>query len=344
MSARRYSLIVMAGAAALFASTVAANVIIDPERVFGLGVFTPTPNTNERNRKLEDYKRDGRKVDTLLFASSRGNFLPFGTLAGRMGGSDVMNMSVSYGMISDHLPIMGYILRDKAARGERIKSVLLLLDADFFGKPPWTNSNVNSFLPPELSEEPAARYWWRYLTVFQFRLWRDVIRQSRTPLQAVVPDRAPVDAAQAPAAAAPPAPPVAALDDQPLPLQPRVSNYRRSFNGTRPDLERQLTMLEQFVALCRAHDVQLTIAISPMIRENLELHEPGVIENIVERLSRVAPVWDFTSSPISRQRGYWADFSHFGHSAADMLVARVYGEQGARPDFGTLRSAPASSR
>ncbi len=74
MSARRYSFIVIIGAAALFASTVLANVIIDPERVFGLGVFPPTPNANERNRKLELYKGDPRDIDALMFSSSRGNF------------------------------------------------------------------------------------------------------------------------------------------------------------------------------------------------------------------------------------------------------------------------------
>ena len=53
---------------------------------------------------------------------------------------------------------------------------MLLLDLDFFGKTPWTNNNINSFLSPELTGEFSARYWWRYLTAFQFRLWRDVVR------------------------------------------------------------------------------------------------------------------------------------------------------------------------
>ncbi len=344
MSARRYSFIVIIGAAALFASTVLANVVIDPERVFGLGVFPPTPNANERNRKLEIYKGTTDNIDALMFSSSRGNFFDFGTLPQKMGASNLMSLSVSYGMITDHLPIMQYILRDKAARGQRIKSVLLLLDADFFGKPPWTNSNINSFLPPELSGEPPQRYWWRYLTVFQFRLWRDVIRHARAtppapaPMPAAAPPPAPVQAST-------PAVADAARDNAPLPLTPpRLSNYRRSFNSTRPDLERQLMQFEKFAALCREHNVQLTVVITPMIRENLEQHEPGVIEGIVERLSRSAPVWDFTSSPIANQRGYWEDFSHFGHRAAAMIIDRTYGGQNPMPGYGTLKGAPASSR
>jgi hypothetical protein len=339
----------MAGAAALFASTVLANVVIDPERVFGLGVFPPTPNANERNRKLELYKGDPRNIDALMFSSSRGNFFDFATLPQKMGASNLMSLSVSYGMISDHLPIMEYILRDKAARGQRIKSVLLLLDADFFGKPPWTNSNINSFLPPELSGEPASRYWWRYLTVFQFRLWRDVIRHARAapPAPAATLITAPPVAATAPAPTqiAAPAAIDPARENAPLPLTPpRLSNYRRSFNSTRPDLERQLKQFDRFAALCRDYNVQLTVVITPMFRDNLEQHEPGVIEGIVDRLSRSAPVWDFTSSPIAGQRAYWEDFSHFGHRAAAMIIDRTYGGQNPMPGFGTLKGAQGSSR
>ena len=79
------------------------------------------------------------------------------------------------GMMTDHLPALQYVLRDKAARGETIKAVLLLIDIDFFGKPPLTNVNIDSFLPPELSGDHPARFWWRYLTVFQFRMWRGII-------------------------------------------------------------------------------------------------------------------------------------------------------------------------
>ena len=39
-------------------------------------------------------------------------------------------------MITDHLPALEYVLRDKAARGEKIKAALLLIDVDSFGKLP----------------------------------------------------------------------------------------------------------------------------------------------------------------------------------------------------------------
>lgn len=119
------------GAALLFLSTVAANVVFDPEFVFGTRLFPKTLNWNERVGKLEAYRHDAPAVDALLFSSSRGNLLDRNLLAKDMGASHLLSMSVSFGMITDHLPILEYILRDKAARGQKIKSVVLLLDPDF---------------------------------------------------------------------------------------------------------------------------------------------------------------------------------------------------------------------
>ena len=155
-----------------------ANVLLDPEGVFGTDLFPHSVNWNQRNDALRRYKQNASTTDGLFFSSSRGRYLDPELLARSMGISHLLSFSVAYGMMTDHLPIFEYILRDKAARGQHIKAVLLLLDLDFFGKQPWTNSNINSFLPPELTDEPPVRYWWRYLTAFQFRLWRDVVRSE----------------------------------------------------------------------------------------------------------------------------------------------------------------------
>lgn len=331
MNARRYALTLIVGAFTLFASTVVANVVLDPQQVFETGLFPPTNNINQRNRKLLAYKQNARATDGVLFASSRGNFFDERALSRKMGITAPLNASVPYGMISDHLPLLDHILRDKSAHGERIKAVLLMLDADFFGKPPWTGVNVDAFLPPELSGESAARYRWRYLTAVQFRLWRDVIRADREP------------AVPAARVAMPPVEPrtvgQGGNEAGRFPVAPRFSSYRRSFNTARPDLDRQIAQLGRFVALCRDHGVDLRIAVSPAIAENLQLHEPGVLAAVVERMSRTGPLWDFTSSPVSMQRSYWADFSHYNDRTAAMMLDRIYGGDEAVAGFGVLRDA-----
>lgn len=331
--ARRFSLVMILGAALLFASTIAANVLFDPELVFGTNLFPQNINWNERVSKLKNYQRETPDVDALLFSSSRGNLLDRNLLAKDMGASHLLSLSVSFGMITDHLPIFEYILRDKAARGQHLKAVMLLLDPDFFGKPPWTNSNINSFLPPELSGESPVRYWWRYLTVFQYRLWRDVWRSSRAQAKPVNPAERPDGNAVAteaiPAAARAPIPTIA-------------EDYRRGWNSVRPDLERQLEALRRFVQLCRDNNVKLTVAVSPIIDQNLALHEPGMIDALMTRLSTVTPLWDFNSPPlIAGRRDYWLDFSHFDAAAGTMMINRMFGVKNPPPfeNFGRLRGA-----
>ncbi len=331
--ARRFSLVMILGAALLFLSTIAANVVFDPEYVFRTGLFPQTLNWNERAGKLKIYQREASAVDALLFSSSRGNQLDRNLLAKDMGASHLLSMSMSFGMITDHLPNLAYILRDKASRGERIKAVMLLLDPDFFGKPAWTDSNINSFLPPEISTESAAKYWWRYLTVFQYRLWRDVWRTPRAQAAPVVAGRPDAPATEAiPAVARVPIPTIS-------------EDYRRAFNSVRPDIERQIALLKRFVQLCRDNNVKLTVAMSPLIDQNLDWHEPGVIDALVARVATVVPLWDFNSPPlIAKRRDYWLDFSHFDAATGTMMINRMFGTPNPPEfaEFGKLRGAAAA--
>ncbi|MEW6767013.1 MAG: hypothetical protein AB1342_03180 [Pseudomonadota bacterium] len=330
--ARRFSLAVIMGAALLFLCTVAANVLFDPELVFGTNLFPQNINWNERVSKLRNYQRDADTTDALLFSSSRGNLLDRKLLAKDMGASHLLSMSMSFGMITDHLPLLEYILRDKAARGQHLKSVVLLLDPDFFGKPPWTNSNINSFLPPELSGESPVRYWWRYLTVFQYRLWRDVWR-SRAQAHAVNPAERPGDTAPATEAI-----PTAAR----VPIPTIREDYRRGFNSVRPDLERQLVALKRFVELCRENNVQLKVAVNPIIDQNLDWHEPGVIDGLIARLAAVTPLWDFNAPPlVAKRHEFWLDFSHFDAATGTMMINRMFGTPNPPEfaEFGKLRGA-----
>ena len=343
MAARTFSLILITGGFLLFASTMTANVLLDPEGVFGTDLFPHSVNWNERNDSLRRYKKNSSATEGLLFSSSRGGYLDPDLLATNMGVTHLLSLAVSYGMLTDHLPILEYILRDKAARGQHIKAILLLIDLDFFGKQPWTNSNINSFLSPELTGESPVRYWWRYLTAFQFRLWRDVVRAElasrREKSNPVGPAEAvgrvnKVGSTPIPAAGVRPG----ALDA--LALQ----GFRRSWNSLRPDLDNQLSMLDRFVSLCRDNGVQLTIAASPMIRENLDLHEPGMIDALAERISKIAPLWDFNSPPLIASRNeYWVDVSHFDSAAGKMMIDRMFGDSDVHvpAGFGRLRGGAA---
>ena len=72
LSTRTFALGLMAGCGLLFLCTVLTNIVIDPQYVFRLGIVEAHPNPNERYQRFHEYKRDARKVDGLLFSTSRG--------------------------------------------------------------------------------------------------------------------------------------------------------------------------------------------------------------------------------------------------------------------------------
>jgi hypothetical protein len=50
-------------------------------------------------------------------------------LAELLGAGAVANFSVPFGLSTDHLPVLQFLVRDKAARGGRLKAGFLALDA-----------------------------------------------------------------------------------------------------------------------------------------------------------------------------------------------------------------------
>ena len=123
----------------LFIAVVAANVLIDPQRMFGLELFPNKRNENLRYAQYLAYRKAEPSIGGLMFASSRGSGIPLDVLSARTGGVRYADFTVGAGMITDHLPVLERAIRDKAARGEQLKQVFLLLDIDLLGERPSTN-------------------------------------------------------------------------------------------------------------------------------------------------------------------------------------------------------------
>lgn len=336
---RGYALAAIALAIAGLVAVMAANVLIDPQGVFGTNLFTPVVNPNLRYLDLKAYEAAADRYDGVLFASSRGENFDTRLLAQRLGVHDVLNFSVPDGLMTDHLPALEYLLRDKAARGGRIKAIFLLLDADLFGTRAWTDNNIDSFLPPGVGRESRWRFWWRYLTVFQFTNWRRYIsRALATRLAAAHPP--PVSAAHtvmvrliaasSPQRAAPLAGAVDAAEE--VAAGPRI----------RPDLAHQLELLKDFVTLCANNKITLVAAFSPLNPQNEYAGDAQMPDNerIVDMVAHILPVWDFDRPAwLSRRPDLWNDVFHFKTAVANMMLQRIFGGEPAAPaDFGRLKN------
>jgi hypothetical protein len=320
-------------------TVMAANVLIDPQGVFGTGVFVPVVNANLRYLDLMAYKVAPDRYDGVLFASSRGEAFDRDLLAQRLGVHAVANFSVPAGLMTDHLPALEYLLRDKAARGTHIAAIFLLLDADLFGTKPWTDDNADSFLPPEVGGESLWRFWWRYLTVFQFTNWRQYISRAFA---------AHLSDARRPGKFEPyivragliPAPSPQAAADQLLGAV-NSSDQQAAEPRPRPDLAHQLDLLKRFLSLCRENRINLVAAFSPLNPQNEYAGDPRMPDNerIVDMIARIIPVWDFDRPAWLYERpDLWNDVFHYKPAVANMMLQRIFGgETTAPPDFGRLK-------
>jgi len=305
MRARIFVSLTIAGIAAVFGATIAANVLVDPQGVFGSKLVTFHSNPNMRYQALRTYSQSPAAYDAVMFGSSRANAFDLEMLAERFGVRGVVSFAVPFGLLSDHLPALEFLIRDQAQRGDPLKAVFLVLDPDFFGQQPWTNINIDSFLPPPIGGATPVRFWWRYLTVLQFRNWRSDVRDAL---------RGPHDE----------------------PAQPRLD--LSSPVTLRPDLARQLSMLERFVTLCREHGIRLVAVTSPLSRTVAERHSGAQLDRVVEEIGRITPVWDFGRPAwLSERPEYWLDRGHYRPIVARMIVDRAFGlETSAPDDFGHL--------
>src|SRR5689334_23116094 len=166
----------MTTAAVLFAAVVGANLLIDPQAVFGTGLFGRSPNANDRFERLRDYEADPSRYDGVLFGSSRAFVLPVAELSRRLDGAHFANFAVVGGMLTDFVPTLEYVLRDKILRGERLRTVVLQLDVDGFGRRPFTSEGLQYALPPAISGESRMRLWWKLLTSIQLKAWQSAIK------------------------------------------------------------------------------------------------------------------------------------------------------------------------
>ncbi len=125
MSARSFSLFLIGSASALFLLVAGANVMIDPQQVFQMRTLPrhASAATNDRYLEFAAYRAGHKSYDGLMFGSSRGKVFSADDLSRHFGGAKFAQFSVYGGMITDHLPIMQYVLRDKAARGHSYQAV-----------------------------------------------------------------------------------------------------------------------------------------------------------------------------------------------------------------------------
>jgi hypothetical protein len=332
MRSRAYARSLLAAGTIVFLLTVGANVLIDPQAVFGTGRFTPILNRNDRFLSFETYRRDPLKYEGYLFASSRGHSFATEPLAPVLGAREVMKFSVYGGQVYDHLQLLEHLLERERHREATVRSIFLLLDVDDLGEE-WVNGRSLQTTPhPEITREGRVRFIWRYLTAIQPKAWRTQLAYwsahagGRYSMPRQLSPRL-VSAAHA--------------------QQGSANNAAKSTGlkiTTRRRFSEHLEVLAKFVQICRLNRIDLTIAMSPLHVSNAQRFDPQDLDRAVEAVARMTPVWYFGAPEwLSAREDLWYDRSHFKPEVAEMIVARIFNRSSPISSFGIMLTPTAPS-
>jgi hypothetical protein len=338
MQPRTYSLVLSGGAMLLFCCVAAANLIFDPQLVFGTGLIGSIEG-NWRYQHFRAYEADADRYDGLIFGSSRADAILLDDLSPGMQGAKFASFAVDLGQITDHLPVLEYVIKDKRAKRLQLKAVFLLIDLDFFGARPRTNETLHFMLPPAVSGESSARFWWKNLTAIQYQAWSGAVanawraRGGRGADVAIeVGLRSSIASVTSPAAAA------ELVDTQ----DPQRTNEPVGLERItdRVEFKNQLKLLERFAKLCAENHVLLKVATSPLSRQEAVTFDAADMRHAADLVSQIVPLWNFADPVgLADDPTMWRDPNHFRPVVGKLMLDRIFGERLPADwrDFGEFR-------
>ncbi|MDR2606079.1 MAG: polysaccharide deacetylase family protein [Oscillospiraceae bacterium] len=97
----------------------------------------------------------------------------------------------------------------------------------------------------------------------------------------------------------------------------------------------ELTYTDECVAavrrikeLCSGQGIGLTVVVPPMYAGASEQYRLEEVAELYGKLAEVTEFWDFSVSAISGDARFFYDKTHFRNSVGDMMLARLFGDEG----------------
>jgi hypothetical protein len=360
MTARRYALVFALATALLGAGVALFNLAVDPYGVFGTNWLLPdSPLTNVRVRDVRIYLERPDTPNVLVFGSSRAmGGLPADDVERVVPGARVHVFGFPAASISDHLAVLRRMMALRPMHAPA--TVILLLDADLFGREPPIDT-LDMQHHPVVSGANSLHFYFTYLFAVPSRAARRAALESAAmpaffraspavatgqgwvPADVAAPEafrletapsppppgpalQAPV--ANPPANNTPAAPPASAVAAPPVSAVPAEQILRRRRGGGLPlpqDVDRALDQLRAFVALCDAAGIRLVAIMSPLRAPYRAALGNAEIDAVVARIAQVVPVWTFDEAGARGMDGFWGDPSHFTPELGRLMLARALG-------------------
>lgn len=286
----------------IFALTAAGiSVTIDPYNVFHpLDYRENGVEPNKNYIKMTYILREPDKFDSFLFGSSRVGFVN----PQKIEGARAYNMTGSMGLPQEHLDN----LRTMLAHGVAVKNVFIEVDDLSYRMDPENNKKEQQRAPYEYLRRHPLEFAELYLCPRVALDALEIIRYSSR-------NRQEEEALYAHGA-------TVVYGERGL-YHPRTAVEDLSGPSY---LDGAMDALSQIAALCREHDIRLTVFVTPLYYATYAgAVARGDYELFLRRLAEVTPFYNFSGyNDVTLNPDNYMDTSHFLPEIGDMILEHVW--------------------
>jgi hypothetical protein len=313
MSYKKFAIIILCVLYACLGSLALINIVVDPYAIFGTPFLKNQSQVNDRYAKIEFLRKGKKRYNSYIMGSSRILNLYPDIIEKYFREGKFYNLATTLATPYEHLLHLKYFIKN----GYLVKNLYIGLDIDFcFTAKMHKDKDLLLRLHPKVSNKNLIVFYWSYLSVFPKA---DIRRKLRANFSKRV------------------GPKFIYGKDGALALGPEVENRYVFFDGlaNRNNMviknemeEENVEGLRELVALCRQHEINLILFITPL---NKSLMDRFVVEDyliFLRKLSEVTSFWDFSGyNSISTNNRNYTDSSHYKSSVSRLIAARIFNDR-----------------
>ena len=305
------------------------NYLIDPFGVFHTNLLTKSKSLNERVVKIDYLSKHKARYNAFMLGSSTMGTTNPKVLESYVKNSHFYNLTCSSSNMYDFKVLIKYLLTQE---GYDVKNLYLQIDLTSlreYGKHP-SHGQKHHYL---VNNQPAWQFYLEYLTIFPYEAMKAKVLMALKDAPATefdiensgmwsvkYKDRA-----------------------REKDLVGYIANehsfkkHSRRTRGVEKNFDRIIADFQEIVAMCQAHDVNLTVLTTAYNHLRLDAFKTKDVLHFIKALVAYHDIWVFSDyNTITKNNKNYYEVNHFIPKVGALKAARIYHDTqaGVPKDFG----------
>jgi hypothetical protein len=313
MNYRKFVIIILCVLYACLLSLALINIVVDPYQIFQTPFLKQQSQPNERYSKIEFLKKNKGRYNSYIMGSSRVGLTNTDILVKYLHMAKFYNLSTALAVPYEHLLHLKYFIKN----GYPVRNLYIGLDLDLcLGVKMHKDKDLLLKLHPGVLNRNLIGYYWSYLSVFPKTDIRRKLKlnfsRKVSPIQISGKDGVWTFGEEA--------------ENGKVFFEDPTNNDNITIKNKVK--EENVEGLRELVTLCRQHDINLILFITP---HNKFFMDRFVVEDyltFLRKLSEITSFWDFGGyNSITTNNENYLDRSHYKPSISRMIAARIFNDK-----------------